>query len=188
MHVTVFSVVLCLPAVNSTFCHDEQCLEQLSNDKSTNSIAAHRRRSLHLCLTFKGANVTWNCSSRALTFCKCLSEHSAASQQGLHFTCSCQHCLLFGAHTVTCIYIHVHVIYNEGFSADAGQIDQAMPHRQSQKKRRSAARAERWWAQLRLFQLAAVDQTQRLWQVRFHQPFSRNQEKIFAGGYSSSFF
>ena len=33
VHVTVFSVVLCLPAVNSTFRHDEQCLEQLSNDK-----------------------------------------------------------------------------------------------------------------------------------------------------------
>jgi len=46
----------------------------------------------------------------------------------------------------------------------AGGLEQAMPHRQSQKKK-SRARAERWWAQLRLFQLAAIDQTERLWQV-----------------------
>lgn len=42
--------------------------------------------------------------------------------------------------------------------------DTATPHRHNQKKR-NAARAQKWLAQLRLFQLAAIDQTERLWQV-----------------------
>lgn len=60
----------------------------------------------------------------------------------------------------------------------ADGLEQAMPHRQNQKKR-SRARAERWWAQLRLFQLAAIDQTERLWQVICKEKIKTTKTIIF---------
>lgn len=52
----------------------------------------------------------------------------------------------------------------------AGPPDAGTPHRHRQKKRK-AATAQKWLAQLRLFQLAAIDQTERLWQVTPLLPF-----------------
>ena len=50
-------------------------------------------------------------------------------------------------------------------SCHAGaEPDQATGREQQRKKKQAAA--EKWGAQLRLFQLAAVDQTERLWQVK----------------------
>ena len=50
-------------------------------------------------------------------------------------------------------------------SCHAGaEPDQATGREQQQKKKQAAA--EKWGAQLRLFQLAAIDQTERLWQVK----------------------
>ena len=57
-----------------------------------------------------------------------------------------------------CCLFHIHLFWC------AVPPEAATPHRHSQKKR-NAVRARKWLAQLRLFQLAAIDQTERLWQV-----------------------